>query len=60
MKRRGRDPTRASGEPFDAETIEHLHALMDRAVTFHRIKNVDKSRFRKKTTQTPADQTDRR
>jgi hypothetical protein len=41
------DPTGASDNPLDAETVEHLQALMDRAVTFHRIEQTETGKIRK-------------
>jgi hypothetical protein len=30
---------RASDEPLDVETVEHLKALMDKGVPFHRVEH---------------------
>ena len=54
MKRRGKgDPAGTADESFDVETVEHIKALMDRPVIFHRIESVDKSDLRKPR-ETPA------
>lgn len=42
------DLTIAWDDPHDTEMIEHIQALMDKGVTFHRIDTVEKGKIRKK------------